>query len=99
MTKRLKKIAPLQLGKMLAVIYGLLSLIFVPFFMLFAAIASMAPKIEGGPPIPAMLGMGFGLMLLAPLLYSFMGFVSGLIGALIYNIVAKWIGGIEIEVE
>ncbi len=34
-----------------------------------------------------------------PFLYSFMGFIFGLLGAYIYNLVAKWVGGIEFEIE
>ena len=100
MTKRLKKIEPVQLAKMLAVIYGLGSLVFVPFFLLFSLVASMAPHMgQGAAPIPMMLGMGVGFMIFAPILYATIGFITGLIGAFIYNVVAKWIGGIEVEVE
>jgi len=85
---------------MLAVIYGLGSLVFVPFFLLFSLAASMAPQMSQGPgPLPMMLGMGIGFMIFAPILYAFIGFITGLIGACIYNLVAKWIGGIEVEVE
>ena len=34
-----------------------------------------------------------------PLIYGAMGFVGGAIGALIYNLFAKWVGGIELEME
>jgi hypothetical protein len=34
-----------------------------------------------------------------PLLYGAMGFVSGAIGALLYNALAKWVGGFELELE
>lgn len=100
MTKRLKKIEPVQLAKMLAVIYGLGSLVLVPFFLLFSLFASMAPRTGPGVgPMPMMMGMGIGFMIIAPILYATMGFITGLIGAFIYNVVAKWIGGIEVEVE
>ena len=39
--------------------------------------------------------MVFGI--LAPVIYGAMGFVFGAIGAWIYNLVAKWLGGIEIQ--
>ncbi len=42
-----------------------------------------------------MLGMG----LFIPVIYGVMGFVVGIIGAAIYNLVAGWIGGIEMDVE
>jgi len=102
MTKRLKRIAPLQLGKMFAVIYGLFSLVLIPFLMLFGLIASLAPKTEVAHPMPMLIGMGMGMgmvMLIVPVIYPVMGFVGGVIGALIYNLAAKWLGGIEVEVE
>ncbi|CAM3095171.1 hypothetical protein [Rariglobus hedericola] len=101
MTIRIKKISPVQLGKMLAVIYGLASLIFVPFFLIMGLLASFAPGPVEGSALPAAIGLGLGIAftLLFPVMYAFMGFITGLIGALIYNLVAGWIGGIEVEVE
>lgn len=99
MTRRLKRITPLQFGKMLAVTYALCSLVFLPFFLLFAAVASFMPKGAGAPPMPAIFGMGVGFMLIFPFIYAAMGFITGIIGAVIYNLVARWLGGIEIEVE
>lgn len=99
MTKRLKKITPLQLGKMLAVIYGLGSLIVVPFFLFAALIASFAPASPGTPAMPMLFGMGVGFILFVPVMYAASGFVFGVLGAFIYNLVAKWVGGIEVEVE
>ena len=46
-----------------------------------------------------MMAFGFGFAIAAPFLYAAMGFVFGALGASIYNVVAKWIGGIEVEVE
>jgi hypothetical protein len=34
-----------------------------------------------------------------PVIYAVMGFVFGVLGAWVYNLIAKWIGGIEVEVE
>lgn len=38
-------------------------------------------------------------MILLPLLYGLLGFVFGLIAALLYNVVARLVGSLEIEVE
>lgn len=38
-------------------------------------------------------------MLFMLLLYPIMGFIGGILIAFFYNIVAKWIGGIEVSVE
>jgi hypothetical protein len=97
--RRIKRFDPVQLGKMLGVLYGFMGLIFVPFFLLMAFIGTIAPRPHGGPPIafPAIFGLGFAVA--APIIYGIMGFLTGLIGGFLYNLVAKWIGGIEVEVE
>ena len=41
----------------------------------------------------------FGMGVLMPVIYGVMGFILGVIGAAVYNLVARWIGGIELEVE
>ena len=100
MNLKLKRIAPLQAGKMLAACYGLLSLVVVPFMFAAMAIGGMAARSHGGaPPLPFMLGMGMGFVLLLPVLYAVIGFVAGVIGAWVYNLLTKWIGGFEFEFE
>lgn len=94
-TKRIKRIAPLQLGKMLALLYGIMGLIFIPFFLIMTAVASQMPAQQQ----VGIMALGAGFALFVPLIYAAMGFVTGALGALIYNLVARWIGGIEVEVE
>ncbi|MEW6295893.1 MAG: hypothetical protein AB1467_06445 [Candidatus Diapherotrites archaeon] len=47
------------------------------------------------------LGFGVGLLgfIMAVVLYTIIGFVGGLVGAFIYNIIAGFIGGIKIELK
>ncbi|MEE8525424.1 MAG: hypothetical protein V3T72_15920 [Thermoanaerobaculia bacterium] len=40
---------------------------------------------------------GVGAVILMPLFYGFMGFISGLITGLLYNLIAGWIGGLEMD--
>jgi hypothetical protein len=90
MTKRIQRIAPLQLGIVLAVLYGVLSLIAVPFIL----IASLAgAKAHGGL---APFGGGMIVAILIPFLYAALGFIGGIITAAIYNLIASWTGGIEL---
>ena len=42
---------------------------------------------------------GIGALIFMPIMYGVMGFISGAIGAFIYNLVASFVGGVEIEVE
>ena len=88
MNKKIKRIAPLQLGKMLAVLYAIFSAITIPFIIL-GMISS--PRRTGL--------INMGLMILMPLIYIVIGFVGGIIVAAVYNLCAKWVGGIEITLE
>lgn len=103
-TKRiLKRIAPLQLGKILAILYGAMGLLGLPFFLVGMFVVSHLPAAQQG--IFAFIGVGMALAL--PVFYACMGFsptastvyaVVGVIGAAIYNVIAQWVGGIEVEV-
>ena len=93
--RRIRRIAPLQLGKIMALTYGIMGLIFCPFFLLMTAFASHMPNNQR----VGIMALGTGFALFMPVLYAVMGFVFGVIGAFIYNVIAKWVGGIEVEVE
>jgi hypothetical protein len=93
--RRIKRIAPFQLGKMLALLYGIVGLLAIPFLLFMATMSAQLPPEQRGP----LMAMGAGAALFAPILYAMVGFISGIIGAVIYNVVAKWVGGIEVEVE
>ncbi len=42
---------------------------------------------------------GIGSIILVPIFYGIMGFVIGVLVAWFYNLIAGWIGGIEVEVK
>lgn len=83
MKRKITRISILQTGKFLAVMYTLLILIMAPIFLL----ASLAD--------PKMMAVMVPMLLIYPV----MGFVGGIIMAAFYNVTAKWIGGIEVNVE
>ncbi|MBS0630909.1 MAG: hypothetical protein JSS11_03275 [Verrucomicrobia bacterium] len=93
--RRIKRFAPLQLGLMLAVLYGLCGLIFAPIFVVVSTLGLKGT----GQPATGLMAAGLGVIVLLPVIYAAVGFVGGLLGALIYNMVARWVGGIEVEVE
>ncbi len=100
MNLKLKRIAPLQAGKMIGVFYALISLIFVPFFLFFMTMGGMAARQSGNATVmPLMFGMGIGAIVFVPVIYGVMGFVFGALGALVYNLLAKPLGGFELEFE
>ncbi len=42
---------------------------------------------------------GIGLIIVVPIVYGMMGLIAGYIIGWLYNAIAKWVGGIEIETE
>lgn len=91
MNKRISNINPIQLGKVLAVLYACLGLIVVPFMLLGVAFGI------GSHQGSAVVGSVF-LAVLFPVIYGVIGFVGGLIIGFIYNLAAGWTGGVEFTV-
>jgi hypothetical protein len=104
-TKRIKHIAPVQLGIVLAVLYGMLALVFAVPMMIIFSLASIIPSqnaISNGPG-PGIHASGAGLaavggvffVIMIPVIYAALGFIGGIIAAAIYNVTARFTGGIE----
>jgi hypothetical protein len=103
MKRTIKRIAPLQAGKMIGILYACMGLVIMPIFMLAAIGGAFAQSAQGhnesAAPAVVATGIMFGIGLLAPIFYGVMGFVFGVVGTAVYNLVARWIGGIEVDVE
>ena len=93
----IKSVGVLSVAKMMGVIYAALGLFFLPFFLLMGVVASMAPNQHSQNPFGAVFGIVFGIF--APIFYGVFGFIFGALGAFLYNLMAKWLGGIEVRVE
>src|SRR5690606_27229734 len=93
--RKLKRIAPLQLGKILGVLYGIMALLMVPIFLVMSLFSTQLP--EGRRAGMSAFGVGFALFM--PVIYAVMGFVFGVLSARLYSLVAKWVGGIAVEGE
>ncbi len=78
------------MGAVVGFVYG-------GFFLLMAAGGAGGGAGAGGA--GAMAGMGICFAIALPVFYGFLGFISGLIGALVYNAVASATGGIEMDLE
>ena len=101
---RIKKLGILSAAKMYALVMLAVSLIFsVPFgFIMMVSGAAMmgnSSGISSGGGGVGAFGGGLVFMIGVPIFYTAIGFVAGAIGALIYNLFAGIIGGVEIEVE
>jgi hypothetical protein len=92
---RIKRFNVLKTATVVAVMYMVLVAIFVvPFLLLFTFVGVVgSSQAQGG--LGAILGVG----LFAIFAYGILGWILTAIACLIYNGVAAWIGGIEVQVE
>lgn len=90
----LKRIGPVSLGKLQAVMMGFGGLVAGVFYALASAfIGSMTGNAAFGAQA------GLLMLILMPFIYAAMGFVIGAATAIIYNFLASWVGGIEMEFD
>jgi len=93
----IKSIALIRCGTVCAVLYAFLGLLEA---LVVVPIMSLAPA---GTPNAFPAGMrsvlGVGGFIFLPILFAVVGFIGGLITALVYNLVARWTGGFEFRVE
>jgi hypothetical protein len=88
--QRISRFSIGQSAKFLGVLYLLFGLLFVPFFLL---MGMFAPEGQGGFAFGTIFAIGM------PVMYGIFGVVGGAIGAALYNLVAGWVGGIEVELD
>lgn len=104
---RIRKLGVLSVAKIQAVMMLVLSLLIaIPYGLIIIVISliggvgagsqdGLSGLVVGGGGIV----MGIVVMIALPIMYAILGFIAGAISALVYNIFAGLVGGIEIEVE
>ena len=92
----LKRIGPASAFKVGLVSYALLGLVAGAFCSLIALSGtSFAPHAH----LPFARAVGLLAVLVCPLIYGIIGGIAAVIGALIYNLAAGWVGGVEVEIN
>lgn len=96
MTHRIRRIGVLRAATIGGIASASMSLLIVPFMViLILAARSMAE-------VPYESGNGLmapAFLLLTPLIYGVIGFVTSALLALVYNLIALMVGGLEIELD
>ena len=95
----LKSVGVFSCGKIFGLLYALLGLIFGALFSFLAVLGLAANPSDGGTDAFMGLIFGIGAVIILPLFYGVMGFIGGLITAVLYNLVARIGGGLELEIE
>jgi hypothetical protein len=91
----IKSVGVLSVAKIMGLMYACMGLIFAPLFLLVGVLASSI-----GPhnnPFAGIFSVGFAVLL--PVFYGVIGFIAGALGALLYNLFARWVGGFALELE
>jgi hypothetical protein len=90
-----KSVGVLSVAKILGLVQACLGLVFAPFVLLIGLLGSLAGQQK--TPFAGMFGVIFALFM--PVLYGAIGFLTGALGAFLYNLFAGWVGGFEVEME
>lgn len=97
----IKRVSPVSAAKISGVLYAGLGLVigicFSVFSMLLGSMASQNTELSGTPFVGMIFGAG--AIIIMPIFYGVIGAIGGLIGALLYNLAAGIIGGLEIEAQ
>ena len=88
MRRQIIRLSVRQTAKVLAILYAAMGLLLVPIFVVMSVVT---PQEAGG--------FGIGVALVFPVIYGVLGYVFVALGCLLYNVVARWVGGIEVEVR
>ena len=92
----LKRIGPMSCAKISGALYVVFGLIIGAVISLIAVIGTGADAAQDSP--FAML-FGVAAVFILPVVYGVMGFLSALVGAGIYNLLAGVVGGVEMHLE
>ena len=90
-----KRIGPMSLARISGILYALVGFMIGCVFSIVSVTGGLRQQAED--PTGAAI-FGAAAVFVLPIVYGFLGFISSLLGAAIYNALAGFIGGIEIEI-
>ena len=95
-----KRVGPLSIAKVAAILYAIIGLVYGGLFSLFGMAGALAGGGEQSGLGAGIMGIvGVGAIVMLPILFACLGFVGFLIGALLYNLVAGMVGGVEVDLQ
>ena len=91
----IKSVGVLSCAKVMGAVYGAMGLLAIPICIVIGLASLATGEKEGAIGAVGMIILG----IFAPVFYGAMGFVFGALTAWVYNLMAKWLGGIQIELQ
>ena len=99
--RELKRVEIMSAAKVTAVVSAIWGFIAAVISLPFLAIASSASALAGQAGAfnvaPLLFGLGVASIVVAPIMAAIMGFICGAIGAFFYNVAAKYVGGVKLD--
>lgn len=95
--RRLGVMSVAKISAIIAAVVGLLAGFL--FFLVSLAGGAAGAMSENDPGMAWISGLGAMAIVVLPILYGVFGFIGGAIQAFVYNLAAKFVGGIKIETE
>ena len=101
---KLKKINVLSFAKLHTVIGALIGLVIGIFYSFGGLLIDILVTIgwissQETPGLSYGTVLAFGALIGMPIIFAIFGFIVGFVGAFLYNLYAKWFGGMEINLE
>jgi hypothetical protein len=93
----LRSVGVFSVGKLMGAMYGLMGLLAGGFISLISVAGVAANMQQQGARALPFVALGAGAVIIMPIIYGVLGFILGIISAVIYNMIAAMIGGIEME--
>lgn len=93
--KQIKRFEPLSVMKIAAICYALLGLMEGLLF----SVMFFVPGLLGDGPQGLRMLLGGLCIVVFPILFAALGAAFGGLGAVVYNVSARYVGGIKVEVE
>jgi hypothetical protein len=94
----IRRVGPLSCAKIFGILQALVGLMMGGIFFLISLIGTFATAADA-PFGPLRAFFGVAAIFFFPVLYGCMGFLVGLVGAALYNVLADSIGGIQVDLS
>ena len=95
----LKKVGILSFAKIYTILMAIAGLIVGIIFTVIAFLVQAFAAATSGEAVPGFVALGAANIVIMPIVYAIIGFVSGVIMAWLYNVIANLVGGVELELE
>ena len=95
----IKRIGPISCARIFGTLYAIIGFFIGALFSLLALIGSSASQTTIGNRGVVTAAVGVASVIVFPLIYGAIGFVSTLVVAWLYNLLAAFVGGIRIDVQ